>query len=109
MYTNRHECWELFWKEQLTVEDELDVEQMKQELFEYKTLLDQMNQLQHASAQPHILVQLAIEQRIQKHQQKVVALFSPVHIRNEVEKWYVVSLIKNLKTCLKRTGNRFLF
>ena len=107
MYTNRHECWELFWKEQLTVEDELDVEQMKQELFEYKTLLDQMNQLQHASAQPHILVQLAIEQRIQNTNKSSSACL--VHIRNEVEKWYVVSLIKNLKTCLKRTGNRFLF
>ncbi|PDY45437.1 hypothetical protein [Bacillus pseudomycoides] len=74
MHINRHECWELFWKEQLTVEGELDVEQMKQELFEYKTLLDQMNQLQHAPVQPHILVQLSIEQRIQKHQEKVLEL-----------------------------------
>ena len=74
MYNNRHECWEAFWKEQVTVDEELDLEQMKQELFEYKTLLDQMNQLQHASVQPHILVQLAIEQRIQKHQEKVLEL-----------------------------------
>lgn len=64
MYTNRQECWEAFWKEQVTVNGEMDIEQMKQELFEYKTLLDQMNQLQHAPVQPHILVQLSIEQRI---------------------------------------------
>lgn len=74
MYNNRHECWEAFWKKQVTVDEELDLEQMKQELFEYKTLLDQMKQLQHSPMQPHILVQLDIEQRIQKHQQKVVAL-----------------------------------
>ncbi|MES1053171.1 hypothetical protein FOA24_29560 [Bacillus thuringiensis] len=74
MYNNRHECWETFWKEQVTVNGEMDIEQIKQELFEYKTLLDQLNQTQHAIMQPQILIQLAVEQRIQKHQKKTLAL-----------------------------------
>lgn len=74
MYNNRHECWEAFWKEQVTVNGEMDIEQIKQELFEYKTLLDQLNQPQHATMQPQILIQLAVEQRIQKHQKKMLAL-----------------------------------
>ncbi|WP_180233369.1 hypothetical protein [Bacillus thuringiensis] len=41
MYINRHDCWEFFWKEKVTVNGELDIEQIKQELFEYKNLLDQ--------------------------------------------------------------------
>ncbi|MED3087855.1 hypothetical protein [Bacillus toyonensis] len=74
MYNNRHECWEAFWKEQVTVNGEMDIEQIKQELFEYKTLLDQLNQPQHATMHPQILIQLAVEQRIQKHQKKMLAL-----------------------------------
>lgn len=74
MYTNRHECWESFWKEQVTVNGEMDIEQIKQELFEYKTLLEQINQPHQAAMQPQILIQLAVEQRIQKHQEKVLAL-----------------------------------
>lgn len=69
MYNNRHDCWEAFWKEQITVNGEIDLEQIKQELFEYKTLLEQINQ-----PQPHILIHLATEQRIQKHQEKILAL-----------------------------------
>ncbi len=74
MYTNRHECWEAFWKEQVTVNGEMDLEQIKQELFEYKTLLEQINQPHQAMIQPQILIQLAVEQRIQKHQEKTLAL-----------------------------------
>lgn len=55
-YQNRQECWETFWKEQVTVNGELDIEQVKQELFNYKTLLDQINQ-------PQIWIQLAAEER----------------------------------------------
>lgn len=66
-YQNRQECWETFWKEQVTVNGELDIEQVKQELFNYKTLLDQINQ-------PQILIQLAAEERTQKHREKVLAL-----------------------------------
>lgn len=74
MYKNRQVCWEQFWKEQLTINGEWDIEQIKQELFEYKTLLDQINQPHQAVMQPQILIQLAVEQRIQKHQEKMVAL-----------------------------------
>ncbi|PGK19257.1 MULTISPECIES: hypothetical protein [Bacillus] len=74
MYNNRHECWEAFWKEQLTIDGELDIEQMKQELFEYKTLLEQINQPQHANIQPNIPIQLAVEKRIEKHQEKILKL-----------------------------------
>ncbi|PEI44649.1 hypothetical protein [Bacillus pseudomycoides] len=42
MYFNRHDCWENFWKEKITVNGELDIEQIKQELFEYKKFLDQI-------------------------------------------------------------------
>lgn len=73
MYFNRHDCWETFWKEQLTIDGELDMEQMKQELFEYKTLLEQINQPQLTKQQPHILIQFA-EQCRQKHQEKEIAL-----------------------------------
>lgn len=73
MYINRHECWEAFWKEQVTIDGELDIEQMKQELFEYKTLLDQIKKPQFANQQPHILIQLA-KQCIKKHQEKELAL-----------------------------------
>ncbi|OOR75450.1 hypothetical protein BLX06_08910 [Bacillus cereus] len=74
MYENRQVCWEQFWKEQLTINGEMDIEQIKQELFEYKTLLEQINQPQQAVMQPQILIQLAVEQRIQKHQEKTLAL-----------------------------------
>lgn len=74
MYENRQVCWEQFWKEQLTINGEMDIEQIKQELFEYKTLLDQINQPHQAVMQPQILIQLAVEQRIQKHQEKTLAL-----------------------------------
>lgn len=74
MYSNRHECWEAFWKEQLTVDGELDIEQMKQELFEYKTLLEQINQPQRANVQPYIPIQLTVEKRIKKHQEKILKL-----------------------------------
>lgn len=73
MYENRQVCWEQFWKEQLTINGEMDIEQIKQELFEYKTLLEQINQPQQAVMQPQILIQLAVEQRIQKHQEKTLA------------------------------------
>ncbi|KZD51636.1 hypothetical protein [Bacillus cereus] len=63
MYSNRHECWETFWKEQV-----------KQELFNYKTLLDQINQPQNEIMQPQILIQLAAEERTQKHREKRFAL-----------------------------------
>ncbi|MDA2637891.1 hypothetical protein PDQ79_25715 [Bacillus cereus] len=42
MYNNRQECWEAFWKEKVTVTGELDIEQVKQELFAYKRLLDEL-------------------------------------------------------------------
>ncbi|MCM3736519.1 hypothetical protein M3215_11955 [Bacillus cytotoxicus] len=42
MYINRHDCWETFWKEKVTVNGELDIEQIKQELFEYKKFLERM-------------------------------------------------------------------
>ncbi|PED89370.1 hypothetical protein [Bacillus toyonensis] len=74
MYDNRHKCWEMFWKEQVTVNGELDIEQVKQELFNYKTLLDQINQPQNGIMQPQILIQLAAEERTQKHREKLVAL-----------------------------------
>ncbi|PEE94770.1 hypothetical protein CN967_24985 [Bacillus cereus] len=75
MHTNnRHDCWETFWKEQVTVDGELDIEQVKQELFNYKTLLDQINQPQNEIMQPQILIQLAAEERIQKHREKQLAL-----------------------------------
>ncbi|OLR24859.1 MULTISPECIES: hypothetical protein [Bacillus cereus group] len=74
MYENRQVCWEQFWKEQLTINGEMDIEQIKQELFEYKTLLEQINQPQQAVMQPQILIQLAVERRIQKHQEKTLAL-----------------------------------
>ncbi|MGG5741949.1 hypothetical protein [Bacillus cereus group sp. IBL03679] len=74
MYNNRHECWEEFWKEQVTVNGEMDIEQIKQELFEYKALLEQINQPHQAVIQPQILIHLAVEQRIQKHQKKTLAL-----------------------------------
>ncbi|MBC6975113.1 MULTISPECIES: hypothetical protein [Bacillus] len=73
MYINRHECWEAFWKEQVTIDGELDIEQIKQELFEYKLFLDQIKKPQFANQQPHIWIQLA-EQRIQKHQEKELEL-----------------------------------
>ncbi|AHA10910.1 hypothetical protein OCF65_22575 [Bacillus toyonensis] len=73
-YQNRQECWETFWKEQVTVDGELDIEQVKQELFNYKTLLDQINQPQNGITQPQILIQLAAEERTQKHCEKVLAL-----------------------------------
>ncbi|MGH1282486.1 hypothetical protein [Bacillus basilensis] len=62
-YQNRQECWETFWKEQV-----------KQELFNYKTLLDQINKPQNGIMQPQILIQLAAEERTQKHREKLVAL-----------------------------------
>ncbi|MDA2549920.1 hypothetical protein [Bacillus cereus] len=71
---NRQECWETFWKEQITVNGELDIEQVKQELFNYKTLLDQINQPQNEIMQPQILIQLAAEERTQKHREKRFAL-----------------------------------
>ncbi|PGU98935.1 hypothetical protein [Bacillus thuringiensis] len=74
MYNNRHECWEAFWKEQLTINGELDIEQMKQELFEYKALLEQINQPQYTNIQPNIPIQLAVEKRIKKHQEKILKL-----------------------------------
>lgn len=74
MYENRQVCWERFWKEQLTINGEMDIEQIKQELFEYKTLLEQINQPHQAVMQPQILIQLAVEQRIQKYQEKTLAL-----------------------------------
>ncbi len=74
MYDNRHKCWEMFWKEQVMVDGELDIEQVKQELFNYKTLLDQINQPQNEIMQPQILIQLAAEERTQKHREKVLAL-----------------------------------
>lgn len=60
-FQNRQECWEKFWKEQIVVDGEVDIEQMKQELFDYKTLLDQMKQQQNRMIQPQILIQLAAE------------------------------------------------
>lgn len=75
MHTNnRHDCWETFWKEQVMVDGELDIEQVKQELFNYKTLLDQINQPQNEIMQPQILIQLAAEERTQKHREKQLAL-----------------------------------
>jgi len=74
MYDNRHKCWEMFWKEQVMVDGELDIEQVKQELFNYKTLLDQINQPQNEIMQPQILIQLAAGERTQKHREKVLAL-----------------------------------
>lgn len=74
MHTNRHDCWETFWKEQVTVDGELDIEQVKQELFNYKTLLDQINQPQNEIMQPQILIQLAAEVRTEKHREKLFAL-----------------------------------
>lgn len=74
MHTNRHDCWETFWKEQVMVDGELDIEQVKQELFNYKTLLDQINQPQNRIMQPQIWIQLAAEERTQKHREKLVAL-----------------------------------
>ncbi|MBJ7961123.1 MULTISPECIES: hypothetical protein [Bacillus cereus group] len=74
VYQNRQECWETFWKEQVTVDGELDIEQVKQELFNYKILLDQINQPQNGITQPQILIQLAAEERTQKHCEKVLAL-----------------------------------
>ncbi|PRT14467.1 hypothetical protein C6353_24660 [Bacillus toyonensis] len=74
MHTNRHDCWETFWKEQVTVDGELDIEQVKQELFNYKILLDQINQPQNGITQPQILIQLAAEERTQKHCEKLLAL-----------------------------------
>jgi hypothetical protein len=71
---NRHDCWETFWKEQVTVDGELDIEQVKQELFNYKTLLDQINQPQNGIMQPQILIQLAADERTQKHREKQLAL-----------------------------------
>ncbi|MHB0803070.1 hypothetical protein PVK73_27065 [Bacillus thuringiensis] len=41
MYINRHDCWENFWGKKVTVNGELDIEQIKQELYEYKKFLDQ--------------------------------------------------------------------
>lgn len=73
MYVNRHECWEAFWKEQVTIDGELDIEQIKQELFEYKTFLDQIKKPQLVHQQPHTLIQLA-DQRIQKHEEKELSL-----------------------------------
>ncbi|PGO80061.1 hypothetical protein CN980_04285 [Bacillus cereus] len=73
-YQNRQECWETFWKEQVTVDGELDIEQVKQELFNYKTLLDQINQPQNGIMQPQILIQLAAEERTEKHREKLFAL-----------------------------------
>ncbi|PRT36994.1 hypothetical protein [Bacillus wiedmannii] len=73
-YRNRQECWETFWKEQVTVNGELDIEQVKQELFNYKTLLDQINQPQNGIMQPQILIQLAAEERTEKHREKRFAL-----------------------------------
>lgn len=46
MYINRHDCWENFWEKKVTVNGELDIEQIKQELFEYKKFLDQIKTLQ---------------------------------------------------------------
>lgn len=43
MYINRHDCWEAVWKEKVTVNGELDIEQIKQELFEYQTVLEQLH------------------------------------------------------------------
>lgn len=71
---NRQECWGNFWEEQVTVNGELDIEQVKQELFNYKTLLDQINQPQNGIMQPQILIQLAAEERTQKHREKLLAL-----------------------------------
>jgi len=73
-YQNRQECWETFWKEQVTVDGELDIEQVKQELFNYKALLDQINQPQKEIMQPQILIQLAAEERTQKHRKKQLTL-----------------------------------
>lgn len=73
-YQNRQECWETFWQEQVLVNGELDIEQVKQELFNYKTLLDQINKPQNGIMQPQILIQLAAEERTQKHREKLVAL-----------------------------------
>ncbi|SCN20261.1 Uncharacterized protein BC141101_05621 [Bacillus toyonensis] len=73
-YQNRQECWETFWKEQVTVDGELDIEQVKQELFNYKTLLNQINQPQNGIMQPQILIQLAAEERTEKHHEKIFAL-----------------------------------
>ncbi|CUB08781.1 hypothetical protein BN2127_JRS1_00565 [Bacillus cereus] len=74
MHKNRHDCWEMFWKEQVTVDGELDIEQVKQELFNYKTLLDQINQPQNEIMQPQILIQLAAEERTEKYREKILAL-----------------------------------
>lgn len=42
MYINRHDCWESYWKDKVTVDGEFDIEQIKQELFEYQILLEQL-------------------------------------------------------------------
>ncbi|MEH6892381.1 hypothetical protein V7024_22490 [Bacillus sp. JJ864] len=73
MYTSRHDCWESFWKERVTVNGEVDIEQIKQELFGYKMLLENIKQPQQAIMQPHTIIHLA-EQHTKKHEEKVLEL-----------------------------------
>ncbi|HDX9577634.1 TPA: hypothetical protein ROX88_001131 [Bacillus pseudomycoides] len=73
MYANRHDCWKFFWEEHVTVDGELDIEQIKQELFEYKMLLENIKQPQQAVMQPHMMIHFA-EQHTKKHEEKVLEL-----------------------------------
>ncbi|QWH76093.1 hypothetical protein EXW59_04680 (plasmid) [Bacillus mycoides] len=55
MYINRQGCWEQFWEKKIMVGDEVDIEQVKQELFHYKKLRDQKNESENSVKRARIL------------------------------------------------------
>ncbi|OLR25065.1 hypothetical protein [Bacillus cereus] len=74
MYNNRHECWEAFWKERVTVNGELDIEQIKQELFVYKNLLDHLSPDSIHFKVPNKLYQegeCIVSEIVQKHKENM--------------------------------------
>lgn len=72
MYNNRHECWETFWKERVVVNGELDIEQIKQELFVYKNLLDHLSPDSihfKVPNNPYQKVECIVSKTVQKHKE----------------------------------------
>ncbi|CAI8815468.1 ATP-binding protein [Bacillus pseudomycoides] len=73
MYNNRHDCWEAFWQERVMVNGELDIEQIKQELFAYKNLIDRLSPDPihfKVPNKPYQEVKCIVSKTVQKHKEK---------------------------------------
>ncbi|MGE6553130.1 hypothetical protein ACQKFK_30655 [Bacillus mycoides] len=55
MYKNRQDCWEQFWETKIMVGGEVDLEQVKQELFHHKTVMDQQKESGNSMRRTRIL------------------------------------------------------